>query len=166
MNSGIIYCLDSNVLIEAWNKYYSPKFCPAYWDILNKLGKEEIIFIPTAVAEEIIRTEDELSGWLRKSDIKIHHDTEIVIQKLQDIYASNPIHQRLVDSTKQRSLADPWVIAHAMAQNAVVVTKEELVTDVRSKRVKIPNVCDNMNVRWINAFEFIGELNIKFSCEI
>ena len=39
------YCLDSNVLIQAWQKYYNPKYCPEYWDVLNELGKQEIIFI-------------------------------------------------------------------------------------------------------------------------
>lgn len=40
------YCLDTNVLIQAWQKYYSPKICPSYWDVLNRLGIENKIFIP------------------------------------------------------------------------------------------------------------------------
>lgn len=35
------YCLDANVLIQAWQKYYNPKFCPSYWDILNELGEKD-----------------------------------------------------------------------------------------------------------------------------
>ena len=54
------YCLDANVLIEAWQKYYNPKFCPDYWKVLNLLGKEGRIFIPEEVAEEIYKTEDDL----------------------------------------------------------------------------------------------------------
>lgn len=34
------YCLDANVLIEAWRKYYNPKFCPDYWKILIELGSK------------------------------------------------------------------------------------------------------------------------------
>ena len=48
-----------------------------------------------------------------------------VTQNLTKIYAANPVHQYLVDNTKQRSLADPWVIVHALNDNACVVTKEE-----------------------------------------
>jgi hypothetical protein len=40
------YCLDANVLIQAWQKYYNPKFCPDYWKILTELGKNGKIFIP------------------------------------------------------------------------------------------------------------------------
>jgi hypothetical protein len=59
------YCLDANVLINAWNKYYSPKFCPDYWIILNQLGEQDRIFLPQLVFEEIARTEDDLSKWLK-----------------------------------------------------------------------------------------------------
>ncbi|HTQ67037.1 MAG TPA: DUF4411 family protein, partial [Puia sp.] len=75
-------------------------------------------------------------------------------------------HKYLVDNTKQRSLADPWIVAHALKENACVVTKEEKVTAPNTTRIKIPNVCENMNIRWINDFEFVEELNIQFSCRL
>jgi len=63
-------------------------------------------------------------------------------------------------------LADPWVIAHALNDNATVVTKEEKVTAFNSKKIKIPNVCDSIGIRWINDFQLIDELNIKFQCSL
>ncbi len=81
------YCLDANVLIQAWQKYYSPKICPGYWD-------------------------------------------------------------------------------HALKENAIVVTKEEKVTAINTTKIKIPNVCEKMNVPWINDFQLILELGIRFKCEI
>ncbi len=158
------YCLDTNVLIQAWQKYYSPKICPSYWDILNDLGVQNIIFLPEEVHSEIVRTDDDLSKWLKSSQIPIKKIDEQVAKCLIDIYTTDPIHKNLVDNTKARSLADPWVIAHALRENAVVVTKEERVTAKNSTKIKIPNVCDNMKVRWINDFQFIEELGIKFNC--
>lgn len=158
------YCLDANVLIQAWQKYYSPKFCTDYWDILIELGNQKRIFIPEMVYQEIVRTEDDLSRWLKSSKIPIHNIDEPVTQCLKSIYSSNPLHQNLVDNTKARSLADPWVIAHAINENATIVTKEEKVTAINSSKIKIPNVCDNMGVRWINDFELITEIGIKFRC--
>ena len=160
------YCLDANVLIQAWQKYYSPKVCPSYWDILIILGNEGRIFLPEMVYEEIVRTEDDLSQWLKTSNIPIRKIDENVTNCLKNIYSVNPIHKFLVDNTKSRSLADPWVIAHAINERATVVTKEEKVTARNSKRIKIPNVCDNMNIEWMNDFQMITELNIKFSCKI
>ena len=65
------YCLDANVLIEAWQKYYSPQIFPDYWEILIGLGDKELIFVPEAVFEEITRTEDDLSKWLKNSKIPV-----------------------------------------------------------------------------------------------
>ena len=160
------YCLDANVLIQAWQKYYNPKFCPDYWDILIQLGKQDKIFIPELVYEEITRTEDDLSRWVKASKIPIKKISEPVTICLQKIYAVNPVHKNLVDNISGRSLADPWVIAHSLHENATVVTKEEKITALNSKRIRIPNVCDNMGVRWINDFQFIDELGIKFKCSL
>lgn len=160
------FCLDANVLIQAWQKYYNPKFCPDYWNVLIELGHQQIIFIPEVVYQEIVRTEDDLSAWLKASKIPIKKITEPVTICLKEIYSSNPIHQNLIDNTRSRSLADPWVIAHAMHENATVVTKEEKVTALNSIKIKIPNVCDNMGIRWINDFNLVDELNIKFKCSL
>lgn len=165
-NTNAIYYLDANVLIQAWQKYYSPKICPDYWEMLDQLGSKGIISIPEMVYEEILRTEDDLSDWLKKSKIPKIKISEEVTKRLKEIYAKDPSHLNLVDNTKARSLADPWLIAHAMESNAVVVTKEEKVTASNSKKIKIPNVCDNMGVRWINDFQFVQELNFQFSCII
>lgn len=158
------YCLDANVLIQAWQKYYSPKFCPDYWQLLNEIGEKDKIFMPEVVYDEITRTDDELSAWLKNSKIPIRKINEPVTKCLQTIYSNNPLHKYLVDNTKSRSLADPWVIAHAINENAIVVTKEEKVTALNSTKIKIPNVCDNMGVHWINDFQMIEELNIIFKC--
>lgn len=160
------YCLDANVLIQAWRNYYSPMFCPQYWELLNQLGKDDKIFLPQAVYEEIGRTEDDLSNWLKGSNIPKRKLDEAVIESWHKIIAANPIHKHLVDNIKGRSLADPWVIAHAFCETATVVTKEEKITAVNSDRIKIPNVCENMKIKCINDFQFIHELNIKFSCHI
>lgn len=160
------YCLDTNVLIQAWQKYYSPKICPDYWNLLDSLGSQDIIFMPEMVYGEIVRTDDDLSRWLKKSKIPIKKIDESVAKCLKDIYSAGPNHKFLVDNTKARSLADPWVIAHALKENAIVVTKEEKVTKSNTTKIKIPNVCDKMNVSWINDFQLIEELGIKFKCEI
>lgn len=159
-----IYCLDSNVLIQAWQKYYSPKYCPSYWDVLNEFGTEDRIFIPSMVYDEIVRTDDDLSDWLKGSRIKVKPITSDVTQILTSIYAADNSHKHLVDSKKGRSLADPWVIAHAIKEGAIVVTKEEKVTALNSTKIKIPNVCDNMGVAWINDYVMVEELGINFSC--
>lgn len=160
------YCLDTNVLIQAWQKYYSPKYCQDYWDVLNTLGNNSKIFIPEEVYDEIVKTDDDLSKWLKSSFIPVIKTDSEVTNCLTEIYATDPNHKFLVDNTKARSLADPWIIAHAMNKNATVVTKEEKITSSNTKKIKIPNVCENMGVRWISDFQMIDELKIKFKCTL
>ena len=158
-----IFCIDTNVLIQAWQKYYSPDFCSDYWDILNRLGQDGRIFIPEAVLDEIKKAEDSLSIWLKNSNIPVKIIDEPVTNNVQKIFAKAEVHKYLVDNTRLRSMADPWVIAHAMHEQATVVTKEEKVTAVSSRRIKIPNVCENMGVPCIDDFEMIRRLKIKFN---
>jgi predicted nucleic acid-binding protein len=159
------YCLDANVLIQAWRKYYSPKFCPEYWKLLGRLGHAGRIFLPSHVADEINKTEDDLSDWLKGSGIPIYPVEESVTLCLKQIYEADKKHKFLVDSTRQRSMADPWVIAHAMNQNGCVVTKEVKET-AKTNRIKIPNVCETMGIRCIDDFQLIEELQIRFSCTL
>jgi Domain of unknown function (DUF4411) len=80
------YCFDANVLIQAWQKYYSPKFCPDYWIVLDELGKQGIIFIPKMVFDEITLTDDDLSKWLKKSNIPMIGIDEEVTGLLPRLY--------------------------------------------------------------------------------
>lgn len=159
-----LYCLDTNVLVEAWNSYYSPQLCPSYWDVLKQLGGAGRIFLPADVAEEISRTQDALARWLDQSGILIRKNTQRVGLAIKAIYAADERHERLVDNIRGRSLADPWVIAHAMDAGACVVTKEKLTLEANAKRIRIPDVCYKMAVRCINDFDFLSEITVSFSC--
>ena len=161
--SGLKYCLDANVLINAWNSYYSKDFCPEYWELLRRLGHAGQIFLPKHVNLEIIKTEDALADWLKGSGIPIYPPDSNVTEAVAAIFAKDARHMLLVDNTKGRSQADPWVIAHAICENACVVTKESKVTE-SDRKVRIPNVCESMGVRCINDFDMIRELGIRFSC--
>ncbi|MEA3496687.1 MAG: DUF4411 family protein [Bacteroidota bacterium] len=160
------YCLDTNFFIEAWNKYYSPDFCSEYWEIIDELAKQGIVFITREVKKEIDKGDDNLRNWLKDKSYIVKPIDESVQLNLKKLYAKDKSHQYLANNIKNRSIADPWVIAHAMAENAIVVTKEYLSTSSNPQKVKIPDVCENMNVKWINDFDFIKEVNIKFNCKI
>jgi len=158
------YCLDTNFFIEGWNKYYSPDFCNGYWDIISELGKTGDLFVPEMVRNEINKVDDALKNWFKDRNYLVKSIDENVQKCLKEIYAKDSNHHKLVDNTKNRSIADPWVIAHAMAESAVVVTKEEKITTPGSTKIKIPNVCDNMGIRWIDDFIFIREIQLNFNC--
>lgn len=82
--------------------------------------------------------------------------------ELRAIMAS---HGRLVDSIKQRSVADPWVIAFAKSNGSTVVTKETPAGN-DGRRIKIPDVCEALNIEWIDDFELARRLGIRFKAAV
>ena len=162
----MIYSLDTNVLIQAWNGYYSPDFCADYWNCMDNLIQAGIIFIAEEVYRELEKEDDDLFQWAKsRKDEFVHEIDDDVEDNLKRIYDFDPKHRRLVDSIRSRSIADPWVIAHAITDNAIVVTKENFETQ-SNKRIKIPNVCENMGVQWINDFQFIKDVQISFTAQL
>ena len=57
--------------------------------------------------------------------------------------------------------ADPWVIACAKAHGFVVVTQEQLAGP-GTKKIKIPNICDELDVICYNTFDMLNDLNATF----
>lgn len=161
-----IYCLDTNFFIEGWNKYYSPNFCSSYWEIVERLGKRGMLFVPQEVKKEIDKVDDKLQDWFKGKNFLIRNIDVNVQNCLKRLYAKDKSHLNLANNIKGRSLADPWVVAHAMAEQAIVVTKEFSSSSPDPKKVKIPDVCKNMGVECIDDFEFIKRMNIQFTCSL
>ncbi|MBI5416427.1 DUF4411 family protein [Candidatus Poribacteria bacterium] len=158
------YCLDTNVFIEPWNKYYSMKRCPEYWDILDNLGKKGTVFCPDQVKREIDKVDDLLKQWLNTKPYFIRQETEDVQLRVREILKAFP---NLIMVGANRSMADPWVVAHAMVVNAVVVSKEYGINqDQNNSRIKIPDVCRHFKINCISDFEFIDEIGIKFKASL
>jgi predicted nucleic acid-binding protein len=57
--------------------------------------------------------------------------------------------------------ADAWIIAYARVHNYVIVTQEVLDLNIK-KKIPIPNVCDQFDVKHIDTFKMLRELNFKF----
>ncbi|MDX9702372.1 MAG: DUF4411 family protein [Candidatus Auribacterota bacterium] len=155
------YCLDTNAFIESWNKYWSIELCPEYWEIIDDLAKKQVIFAPSEVKREIQKIDDGLNKWIDDKPYIFHEITYDVQNHLREILRKFPM---LVDTIKDRSMADPWVIAHALAMNATVVTKEE--SKAKQKRIKIPCVCQALNISCINDFSFAKEIGIRFTAKL
>ena len=59
------------------------------------------------------------------------------------------------------SVADGWLVAYASVHSAVVVTHEADRPHAR-KRVHIPNVCQQFNVPYLNTFDMLRQLGVRF----
>jgi len=157
--SSKIYCLDTSALIQPWNTYYSVDICPEYWQVLEDLAKKGVVFCTQEVKREIEKQDDGLHAWASERPFLFREISEDVQVNLRKILST---HKELIDDKKERSMADAWVIAHAMAEKAVVVTKEGFAP----RKIKIPDVCNAYNIPCIDDVQFVREIGLKLSARL
>ena len=158
------YLLDANVFIQAKNSYYSMDFCPAFWEWLDHEKAAGRIVSISEVATELKGQEDELSDW-----IKARNDSAffLPIDDPQTQQAYTRIANYVVQNYEETAfnlflnVADPWLVAKAMTTGATLVTHEKLVGP-GSKKLKIPNICKQFGVQYINTFTLLRELEARF----
>ena len=59
------------------------------------------------------------------------------------------------------SIADSWLCAHALTYGYIVVTQEKYNPNIKN-RVKIPNICEEFNITYIDLLQFMREIGIRF----
>jgi len=157
-----MYVLDSNTFIDAKNRYYGFDIAPSFWNKLIENSPGKILTIKP-IESEIMAGHDELSSWFE--DNYAIHTYSVDATEVQQAFAKISEHVtqnvQYKDSEKAHFLskADPWIIAYAYVNNCVVVTHEILAPG--SRKVKIPDVCQFLNVQYINVFEMLRELHIR-----
>ena len=159
------YCLDSNAFIEGKKGPYGFDIAPRFWELIDELTDSGQISCSAQVYNELLEGQDDLEGWARDrraQGLFVEPDAEV-----QEAYRDVVAHvvQRYPDNQARRRFlnrADPWVIAHAIAEGCTVVTLEMRDPEI-SQQVKIPNVCDQLNVRSINTYQMLRELGVSWN---
>ena len=109
------------------------------------------------VRHELERKDDEVLAWAKSQNgLFVPIDEEIqraVTEILRD-------HEKLIDTRRGRSGADPFVIALAQVRNLTVLTDEK-PTGSRN-RPHIPDVCIALGIPYLNTLELIRKHGWSF----
>lgn len=163
----MVYCLDTNVFLTPSNFYYPLDFSPAYWNMIDKHTDNGSLLILDQVYQELTRGESVAGEWIKERKdgdlVKKFHDvaTQEEYRKIADYVARGDYKPEVV--AEFLSGADPWIIAACKAHHMVLVTKETYSDS--KKKIKIPNVCREFDVEYIDDFEMIRRLEAKFVLE-
>lgn len=155
-----MYLLDSNILKEAKNRYYSFTICPGFWEWVRQGSGSALLGSVSKIRDEINDgdDDDELKIWINNGQpLKFFAPDAATIEAMKVV--SRWVMAQAYDEKNRAAFfakADPLLVAHAMAHQGTVVTHESYVPS-NSRKVKIPNVCEAMEVRWINCFEMLRE---------
>ena len=160
------YVLDSNVFIEAHKRYYAFDICPGFWEWLSHHSARNDIVSIDRVKAEIVGYQDALSEWA-KDPAREDLFADTTEQAISDAYEqvidwvrTNPQFRPQAKSEFAAG-ADGWLVAYAIVYDAVLVTDEVYDEDAK-KAVKIPNVCKEFGVSYMNTFKMLRELQVRF----
>ncbi|MHB8727143.1 MAG: DUF4411 family protein [Casimicrobiaceae bacterium] len=156
------YLLDANVFIQAKNLHYGLDFCPAFWDWLIDNRAAGRVFSIDKVADEIAAGADELNDWMheRGNSLFVKTGASVAAQfGTVSTWATRQQYEPAAISTFLQ-VADFYLIAHALADGHVVVTHEVPANSV--KRIKIPNVCIGLGVRFMTPYEMLRRESARF----
>ena len=158
----MLYLLDANVPIDANRDYYPIDRVPDFWDWLIALAQNGQVKIPQEIWQEVTVGNDAVAGWLRENaaTMRLNEDAQprLVAWTKYQGYARD-----LTDEEHEQIGQDPFLIAYALADSAnrVVVSNENSApAKIRANR-RIPDVCRDLNIRAINIFALIRELDFR-----
>jgi hypothetical protein len=160
----VLYLLDANVLIDANRDYYPLQRVPEFWEWLAHHGEAGSLAVPLEIAEELEAKNDDLSAWIGAASIKkILTLKEEAQPDLVDRVVTKGYASDLTDDEIEQLGRDPFLIAYCLVdlEARCVVTTE--ASKPRRKRANrhIPDVCSDLGVSCLSAFQFFRELNFK-----
>jgi hypothetical protein len=151
------FCIDTSAWMDGWQRFYPLDVFPSLWTKLEGKIASGHIICSEEVYIELAKKADDLHKWVQSHKEMIFPLTENIQQQASQLLIEYP---RLVDTLRNRSKADPFVIATAIACSAVVVTGE--IPTGRLDKPKIPDVCDKKGIRCISFLQMIRELELSF----
>ena len=146
------YLLNTNIFITAKNELPMDVY-PSFWQVLSQLAANGS-FKSIKKVEDEIRKDNNLP-----EDFFITENAETLVA-LSTVSQWATMSQVYTQAAKMEfvSVADSWIIAEALSQSVTVIT-HEAPDPLCKKRVKIPDVCNAVGVKFCDlntAFRNLG----------
>lgn len=161
------FFVDSNILISAKNDIYPFDVFPSFWEFLERAITEERLVLLNLVKDEILKGKDELTDWIKRLNPPV---MTIDDQKIVDSYGmvseyvysqSSRYSQSVINSWfRNLNVADPWLIAAAIAYSGQIITNETDRKPDAKNRLLIPNIASYFDVPCIKITQAMRELRI------
>lgn len=155
-----MYTIDSNVLIEAKNRYYAFELAPGFWEWLDHHHRNRTLASIERIKSELTQGEDELTKWtVDHPEFFLPFDAPAV-DALTDIasWATRDYDPRV--ASEFLHAADSALVAYGAAHRHTIVT-QEVSRSGSKKRIKIPDACASFNVRHMNSFAMLHDVGIR-----
>lgn len=149
-----IYVIDACALIDAARNYnMSKKSFSHIWAALDDLIQNGELISSTEIMDEL--KDDDLKAWVKQHKECFLPLTRDVQAKTTEVLSQFPTLIKI--RSTGNSNADPFLIATAALQGGTIVTNERL-GDSKTKDYKIPNVCQALNIPYMNLHTFLDHI--------
>jgi predicted nucleic acid-binding protein len=145
----VLFSLDTSGILDAWVRYYPPDVFPTIWSQMDVSAKNGEIFVIEEVVRELEKKDDGIHGWIKERETIIVPIDDEVQKHVVQIMSK---YSRLVDTKKNRSVGDPWVVALALVRGLTVVTGEKASGNLA--KPKIPDVCKDLGLPCVEMVDF------------
>ena len=157
-----MYLIDTNVLIEAKNRYYAFDIAPGFWAWLDLAHTQGLACSIEAVRDELLAGNDELAQWAKQHPAffrRIDQGTTRHFAPLTAWAASRDFTQAAVNAFTSNN-ADYLLIAYAKEHDHVAVTHERPDPNIKV-RIPIPDACIGLGVEFADTFKMLRETGTR-----
>lgn len=164
-----VYVLDSNFFIQAHRVNYPLDVASSFWSKVEQLANQGKIISIDKVKNELFNKNDDLESWCKDNlPNDFFKDTSNTMLEYGRVttwaisrsgnYLPNALNEFL-----NADEADAFLVAYALADptNRVVVT-QEISEPCRQNKVKIPDACIALNVKYVNTIDMFRQLGETF----
>jgi len=153
----VTFTLDTNILIGLVQRYPRDIF-PAMWSNIESSVQAGDSCICEAILREVHRGGDELHKWAKELPGFVCSATDQELASVAEIAVAHPGWVQ-----GQLNEADPFVVAHAIAEKSTIVTEESRKgPNTLDKNQKIPNIADEHGVETMKFFDYVRENGWRF----
>ena len=148
------YVIDACALINAAQNYNMSKKSFAHiWESLDDMIRRGELISSSEIMDEL--KDDDLQAWAKQHKECFVPLTKEVQEKTTEVLSKFPTLIKI--RSTGNSNADPFLVATAALQGGTIVTDERL-GDSNTKDYKIPNVCQDLNIPYINLHSFLDRI--------
>lgn len=164
-----VYVIDSNFFIQAHRDTYPLDVAFSFWNKVKQLANEGKIISIDKVKDEIYDKNDALEAWCTENlPEDFFKDTSGIMNEYIQVTewaVSRTSHYlpAAINEFLAYDEADAFIIAFVLADkfNRTLVTQEVSEPNRKSK-IKIPEPCNALGIRYIKVMEMFRELGVTF----
>ncbi|WP_242203436.1 DUF4411 family protein [Aestuariivivens insulae] len=167
----MLYILDTNILVYPDRISHPMDIYPSYWDKMADLLRFENVISIDKVKDEIYRHQDGLTNWCKlntqKSFWALSVNCMVEYAEIQNWAQNKDYNERALIEFADSKNADAFLVAYALNKKRVEDVEVSIVTlevsAPESKRaIKIPDICLDFDIRFINNNDFFREIKASF----